>query len=90
MYSFQFLTSSEPTVVLYGAEWCPACQIVKNKLEGTDYVYVDIDLYPDLAKQEGIEVVPQVYWYKDGTKKFVAGYATRPDLILERLEKLKD
>ncbi len=51
--------SGRPLVVLLGADWCPACKVMKNKtlpraaeagaLANVEFAYVDVDHQRDLA-----------------------------------------
>lgn len=51
--------TGRPLVVLLGAEWCPACHVMKNKtlpevakagkLKDVEFAYVDVDREPKLA-----------------------------------------
>lgn len=76
--------STTPTLVMFGASWCQPCQLMKKKLVDVEYIFIDIDDNPELKDSENIIVIPQLYSYHNGDKRFVAGYATKPDLILDR------
>ena len=55
------LNSGRPLVVLVGAKWCPACEVMKNEvlpkvaqkggMRNVEFAYVDFDREPELAKQ---------------------------------------
>jgi len=55
------LDTGRPLVVLLGAEWCPACLVMKHTtipqiskdgaLNSVEFVYIDVDRQPDLANR---------------------------------------
>lgn len=57
----QSLQSGRPLVVLLGADWCPACKVMRNStlpavaqkggLDGVVFTYVDVDKNPQLTTQ---------------------------------------
>ena len=66
-------SSSDPTVTVYGAPWCPHCKRVKKFLAAHRVPYDVIDLDEDpkgierlKALQDGGQIIPTVV-YADGT-----------------------
>jgi thioredoxin-like negative regulator of GroEL len=64
-----------PMLVVVGADWCPACQTMKNgtmaqmerqgKLREVSYVALNSDRQPDLASKLGRgSMIPQVILYE--------------------------
>ncbi|MDZ7618222.1 MAG: thioredoxin family protein [Patescibacteria group bacterium] len=55
------MESGRPLVFLFGATWCPACRVMKDKtlpqveqkgaMRGVEYAYIDIDDRPAYAKR---------------------------------------
>jgi len=55
------LASGRPLVVLLGADWCPACKVMRDStlpkvaqrggLEKVEFAYVDVDRHPQLTSQ---------------------------------------
>ena len=70
----EHMKTSKPMLVLVGAEWCPACMVMKNtvmpqliskgSMKGVLYAVVDIDVSPELAKKLiGNASIPQLVFY---------------------------
>jgi len=63
-----------PTVVMFSAEWCPPCKLVKPDLaqlarahgERVTTMLVDVDADPALAQAVGVQSLPTVVAYRDG------------------------
>ncbi|XP_013417153.1 thioredoxin [Lingula anatina] len=62
-------------VVDFYATWCGPCRVIGPFLEKLEqefphvkFVKVDVDEYGEFAEQEGIEVMPTLYFYKKGKK----------------------
>ncbi|MEM9588304.1 MAG: thioredoxin family protein [Planctomycetota bacterium] len=65
----------KPLMVVVGAEWCPACKVLKNttiksmeqngELNDVNVAVVDRDAQPELAKQlmSGEKMIPQIILY---------------------------
>lgn len=70
----QHINSGEYTLVDFWAPWCvycrriaPALEKLAQEQEGNLIVgKINIDDHPQLAQQEGIEVIPTLLLYKDG------------------------
>jgi len=74
--------SSQVCVVIFGADWCPYCIKMKNKLlknhkllDKIIICYIDTDEYPELAKSYNAKTLPKTIYYKNGIKsKTIIGY----------------
>ena len=68
------INSNKVVLVEFFATWCPHCQRmmpvveeVKNKLGNSATLYqIDIDKYPQLTEENGVEGTPTFIIYKDG------------------------
>jgi thioredoxin-like negative regulator of GroEL len=69
------MSEGKPMLVVVGADWCPACQSLKNgtlaqmerqgKLREVSYVALNSDRHPDLASKLGRgSTIPQVILYE--------------------------
>jgi thioredoxin-like negative regulator of GroEL len=66
------MTDKKPLMVVVGADWCPACNVLKNStiqpmmltgdLDDVSVAVVDRDAEPDLANQltKGEKMLPQI------------------------------
>jgi len=55
------MESGRPLVLLFGADWCPACKVMKDKtlpevarrggMRGVEFAYVDVDKQPEVARR---------------------------------------
>jgi thioredoxin-like negative regulator of GroEL len=73
------LSEGKPLVVLVSAQWCPACDVLKDttlksleqsgELADVSVAVVDRDAEPELAQQlmEGEKKVPQIIVYSQNT-----------------------
>ncbi len=75
------------SVVKFGAEWCGPCKTIntvlqkmQDEFQDYNFVYVDVDDDPDLAKEYKISALPTVILFKDGQEidKFVGAVKTEP------------
>jgi thioredoxin-like negative regulator of GroEL len=75
------IEEGRPMLVVVGADWCPACQTMKNgtlaqmerqgKLREISYVALNSDRQPDLAARIGQgSMIPQVILYEKTEKGF--------------------
>lgn len=74
------LETGRPLVFLFGATWCPACRVMKDKtlpqveqngaMRGVEFAYIDIDERPTLAKRHlrGNSVPQLVRFDRDGER----------------------
>ena len=68
------INSNKVVLVEFFATWCPHCQrmmpvveAVKEKLgKRATVVQIDIDKYPELSQEQGVEGTPTFIIYKDG------------------------
>ena len=75
-------------LVVFGADWCGACNIMKHDISTTDIVgdiivcFIDIDKRPDLKKEYRVKIVPDYMIYRDGVEiKRKTSYKSKNDLI---------
>ena len=66
-------SKTKPVVVDFSAAWCGPCKVLKPILERAtksrsdiDFIVIDIDNHPDIAKRFGIRSVPSVVMFKNG------------------------
>ena len=73
--------------VKFGAQWCGPCRIVNTQLEKMktefdtiNFISVDVDDNPELAKEYGISSLPTVILIRDGEviDKFIGAVKTEP------------
>jgi thioredoxin-like negative regulator of GroEL len=78
----KIVQSNTPSVVVFSADWCPACKNLKHPLHNVSnkdefkhivFAEVDIDKHPDLAKQYKLDQegrgVPTVIFTQGGQQK---------------------
>jgi len=70
------VASNEKVVVQYSASWCGNCRIMKPKFkklaaenEGTAFVIVDAELYPESRKLANVSNLPTFATFVDGVLK---------------------
>lgn len=88
-FQSEVLSSSQPVLVDFWAEWCMPCKILAPTIDEIADQYagkalvgkVDIDSNNQVAVQFGISAIPTVILFKDGqvAKKFV-GLTKKEDL----------
>ena len=93
------VNSDKPVLVEFWAPWCTYCKRIAPALKKIDQEYseqitiaqVNIDEVPELAQQEGIELIPSMVIYRNGQ---ALGSIVAPDskakidsFIRETLEK---
>ncbi len=75
------IKEGKPMLVVVGADWCPACQTMKQgtlakmerqgKLEGVSYVALNSDHHPELASRIGRgAMIPQIILYEKTSEGF--------------------
>lgn len=75
--NLQEVISSNPSVIVqYGAGWCGNCKIMKPKFkkfaretEGTAFVYVDAEKFPESRKLAKVDNLPTFAYFKNGEVK---------------------
>lgn len=72
------MAAKKPLMVVVGAEWCPACNVLKNTtiqpmlstgdLDAVSVALIDRDQQPELAKQltQGENLLPQIIVFTQG------------------------
>jgi thioredoxin 1 len=63
------------SLVKFSATWCGPCKVVagtitkvKNEFDKINFIDIDVDDHPDLAKEYQIRSVPTVILFRDGTE----------------------
>ena len=69
----QYLQTVPKVILIFGAEWCPMCNILREKIkiiekDGSEYefLYVDGDKFESLADDYYIEKYPTMIKYING------------------------
>ena len=70
----QVLTSDQPVLVDFWAEWCGPCHVIAPIIEEIAVEYknkvvvgkLNVDQYPDIAARYGIRSIPSMLLFKDG------------------------
>jgi thiol-disulfide isomerase/thioredoxin len=69
----QYLQTSPKVILIFGAEWCPVCQILTEKIKIIEknsneykFLYVDGDKFELLADSYYIEKYPTMVKYING------------------------
>lgn len=72
------LKDSKPSVIKFAAEWCGACQSVKEpfaqvandpELKDVNFVHVNIDDFQKLAQENGVVGIPTFLYVQNGSSK---------------------
>lgn len=97
MEQFNKITTSSKTVIIdFHATWCGPCKKLSPILEkfGKEYkdkikiVKIDVDQNPDIANYFGIQSIPLLHFYKDGTLINQVEGLTEKKFLKEEIEKL--
>lgn len=72
-FNEQVLQNSKPVLIDFWATWCAPCKMqapiidaLDNEENNFDIGKVDIDMYPELAKEYGVMAVPTLVVFKNG------------------------
>ncbi len=90
----EVLKSNKLVLVDFFATWCGPCKMLSPVLDEIaneiDVYKINIDEQRDLAIENGIEVVPTIFIFKNGKKvKSLEGFRSKSEL-LEEIEKVKE
>lgn len=69
--NFYELIKSGIYLVDFYADWCGPCKMLAPVLEQIDFVdviKVNVDEYPEIAKQFGVMSIPTIIFFKDGVE----------------------
>jgi thioredoxin 1 len=74
-FETEVLRSSEPVLVDFWAAWCPPCRMIAPAVEALADEYagrakvakLDVDESPDVAERYGIQSIPTLLVFKDGS-----------------------
>lgn len=71
----EIVGKDEVVILQYYAEWCNPCQMLKpileeisNEMTEVKFYRVDIEKHRELAAQAGVQSIPTVVLYKDGSE----------------------
>lgn len=69
----EVIANNDTVLVQYGATWCGNCRMIKPKFkklaeetDGTEFVYVDAEKYPESRKLAQVNNLPTFALFKNG------------------------
>ncbi len=85
---FKTLINKERTLIDFYADWCGPCRMISPILEemsnertNVSIVKVDVDKYPEIAKEYGVMSIPTLIYFKEGKLiKQNVGYMEKQDI----------
>ena len=66
---FNKLIKSGEVLVDFYADWCGPCKMlgpVLEKIDFTDVIKINVDLFPNLAQEYGVMSIPALIAFRDG------------------------
>ncbi len=66
---FKELIKNEKVLVDFYADWCGPCKMlgpVLETVESIDVLKVNVDMFPNLAREYGVMSIPTLVFFKDG------------------------
>ena len=77
--------SMRKNIIIYGAPWCPYCQLVEDFFDerGIGYTSINVETHPDKAKEaariSGINAIPVTVVGEPNENNFIVGFGTRAE-----------
>ena len=81
---FEKVIEKDKWIVDFYAEWCGPCKMLGPILEELDYniLKVNVDLFPDLAKENGVMSIPSLYYFNNKEfKERQIGLQSKEDIV---------